>query len=112
MNYSELANWGTREGSSLFLHPPPSKEIKNFRYTHSVFGRRRKAAHIYKHPPPTQADLGHQKRENPYERTQGRFRTKNQTDPAEPGYVSNGICGIARYRPTQNQPNGNRSRKA
>ena len=46
-----------------------------------------------------------------YERTQGRFRTTDQTGSTEPGYVANGICGIVRHRPTTNKPNGNRRRK-
>lgn len=89
MDHSETAIWGNREGSSLFLHPPPAKGIKKFRYTHSVFGRRRKHAHIFKHPPPTQADLGHQKRvkryaKNTYDNaTYTRWRTGfiSQTNP-------------------------------
>jgi hypothetical protein len=31
---------------------PPQKGIKKFRDNHSVFGRRRKQAHVFKHPPP------------------------------------------------------------
>jgi len=83
MDHSETAIWGSREGSSLFLHPPPAKGIKKFRYTHSVFGRRRKHAHIFKHPPPpTQAVLVHQKRESIYEKS--RYRNRQAAEAATP----------------------------
>ncbi len=44
---------GKGEHDFDFNVPPPSRGIKKYRYSHSVWGRRRKQATTYKHPPPT-----------------------------------------------------------